>query len=64
MPQVQLPLFPLGTTHINAELAFARKQDRERTEWRLVKPSRIRVVWWATVAVSVEHFLIVPAWSR
>jgi DNA invertase Pin-like site-specific DNA recombinase len=28
MPQVQLPLFPVGTTHINAELAFARKEDQ------------------------------------
>jgi DNA invertase Pin-like site-specific DNA recombinase len=28
MPQVQLPLFPVGTTHINAELAFARKENQ------------------------------------
>jgi len=28
MPQVQLPLFPQGTTHINSELAFARKEDQ------------------------------------
>lgn len=28
MPQVQLPLFPVGTTHINPELAFARKEDQ------------------------------------
>lgn len=28
MPQVQLPIFPLGTTHINAELAFRREADQ------------------------------------
>ncbi len=28
MPQVQLPLFPQGTTHINAELAFMRKEEQ------------------------------------
>jgi transposase-like protein len=27
MPQVQLPLFPVGTTHINPELAFQRRDD-------------------------------------
>jgi len=27
MPQVQLPLFPHGTTHITADLAFERRQD-------------------------------------
>ena len=27
MPQVQLPIFPEGVTHINAELAFRREQD-------------------------------------
>jgi len=28
MPQVQLPLFPQGTTQINHELAFARKEEQ------------------------------------
>lgn len=28
MPQVQLPLFPEGTTPINSELAFARKEEQ------------------------------------
>lgn len=28
MPQVQLPLFPSGTTLINEELAFERRQDQ------------------------------------
>ena len=28
MPQVQLPVFPHGTTHINPELAFQRREDR------------------------------------
>jgi hypothetical protein len=28
MPQVQLPLFPVGTTAINAELAFERREDQ------------------------------------
>lgn len=28
MPQVQLPLFPVGTTAITAELAFARRDDQ------------------------------------
>jgi len=28
MPQVQLPLFPAGTTAINAELAFERRDDQ------------------------------------
>ena len=28
MPQVQLPLFPVGTTHINPELAFERRGDQ------------------------------------
>ncbi len=28
MPQVQLPLFPQGTTQINAEMAFIRKGDQ------------------------------------
>jgi transposase len=28
MPQVQLPLFPVGITAINAELAFARQDDQ------------------------------------
>jgi transposase-like protein len=28
MPQVQLPLFPVGTTVINAELAFERRDDQ------------------------------------
>jgi len=28
MPQVQMPLFPVGTTAITAELAFERRQDQ------------------------------------
>ena len=28
MPQVQLPLFPVGTIHINPELAFERGGDQ------------------------------------
>jgi transposase len=28
MPQVQLPIFPHGTTHITAELAFERREDQ------------------------------------
>ncbi len=28
MPQVQLPLFPAGTTAINAELAFERREEQ------------------------------------
>jgi transposase len=28
MPQVQLPLFPVGTTTISAELAFERRDDQ------------------------------------
>ncbi len=28
MPQVQLPLFPVGTTAINPELAFERRDDQ------------------------------------
>lgn len=28
MPQVQLPLFPVGTTAVNAELAFERREDQ------------------------------------
>ncbi|MEK7996324.1 MAG: helix-turn-helix domain-containing protein [Planctomycetota bacterium] len=28
MPQTQLPLFPVGTTAINSELAFARRDDQ------------------------------------
>ena len=28
MPQVQLPLFPVGTTEINSDLAFERKGDQ------------------------------------
>jgi transposase len=28
MPQVQLPLFPVGTTAINAELAFERRDEQ------------------------------------
>jgi len=28
MPQVQLPLFPSGTTHITPELAFQRREDQ------------------------------------
>jgi transposase len=28
MPQVQLPIFPHGTTHINTELAFQRQADQ------------------------------------
>jgi transposase-like protein len=28
MPQLQLPLFPEGVTHINAELAFVKENDR------------------------------------
>ena len=28
MPQVQLPLFPEGVTHINANFAFVKEDDR------------------------------------
>ena len=28
MPQIQLPIFPVGTTHINAHLAFETKDGR------------------------------------
>lgn len=28
MPQVQLPVFPQGTTHLTAELAFERRADQ------------------------------------
>jgi transposase len=28
MPQIQLPLFPEGTTHITAELAFERRENQ------------------------------------
>ena len=28
MPQVQLPIFPQGTTHINPEIAFKREADQ------------------------------------
>jgi transposase len=28
MPQLQLPIFPIGTTHITTELAFERRDDQ------------------------------------
>ena len=28
MPQLQLPMFPSGVTHITSELAFARKDGQ------------------------------------
>ena len=28
MPQIQLPIFPVGTTHINAHLVFETKDGR------------------------------------